>query len=175
MSPETKLPLALYKANLELLLRIGALLHENRRRWAGIGLGSSQEAMQHTLQLTERMLTANDWASLAALPGEEFWRSLGAAHAVADIPVEQLTRSQSEFAEGLKLALAQWQQQAADAMAASLPTAPAESIKPGKQGKPASSAARSPRSSGPRAVPAKNPASKAPARRKPVARTPRKR
>lgn len=177
MSTDSKLPLALYKANLELLLRIGALLHENRRRWANIGVGASHEAMEHTLRLTERMLTANDWASLAALPGEQFWRSLGVAHTALEIPVEQLTRSQSDFAAGLKLALEQWQQQSADAMSGSQTTSHVPQPDTRKAGK-ASQGARASRRSRPtasRAETAAKPPRKTAPRPRSSAKDPRKR
>ena len=76
MAIDTKTPLALYKANLELVLRLGALLQENRLRWTRFGVASADEAIERTLNETGRLLTSNDWQSLANLPGETFWKAV---------------------------------------------------------------------------------------------------
>ncbi len=111
MSTDSRTPMALYKANLELVLRIGALLQENRQRWMQAGAAGTSEAIQRTLAQTERMLTTNDWTSLSAMPGEDFWRSLQGGSSPLQGSVESAVRSQAEFAEGLKQAFAEWQQQ----------------------------------------------------------------
>ncbi len=116
MSVNSKTPMALYKANLELVLRIGALLHENRRRWAQAGATGTSKAIERTLAETERMLTTNDWTALSAMPGEEFWQSLGTGAGPMQGTVESAVRSQTEFAEGLKQAFAEWQQQSTEAL-----------------------------------------------------------
>ncbi|MBL0163577.1 MAG: phasin family protein [Xanthomonadales bacterium] len=116
MSVNSKTPMALYKANLELVLRIGTLLHETRRRWAQAGAAGTSEAIQRTLAQTERMLTTNDWSALSAMPGEEFWNSLGTGGGPLQGTVESAVRSQTEFAEGLKQAFTEWQQQSAEAL-----------------------------------------------------------
>jgi hypothetical protein len=112
----SKTPMALYKANLELVLRIGALLQENRRRWSKAGTTGASEAIERTLAETQRMLTTNDWTSLSAMPGEEFWKSLSSGGAPLQGTVESAIRSQTEFAQGLKDAFAEWQQQSAEAL-----------------------------------------------------------
>ena len=119
MSVNTKTPMALYKANLELVLRIGTLLQENRQRWMQAGAAGSSEAIQRTLSETERMLTTNDWTSLSAMPGEEFWKSLRGGAGPLQGTVESAVHSQAEFAEGLKQAFVEWQQQSADALGGS--------------------------------------------------------
>ena len=116
MNVNSKTPMALYKANLELVLRIGALLQENRQRWMQTGATGTHEAIQRTLAETERMLTTSDWNALSAMPGEEFWKSLRGGAGPLKGTVESAVRSQSEFAEGLKQAFAEWQQQSADAL-----------------------------------------------------------
>ena len=116
MSFNPKTPMALYKANLELVLRIGTLLQENRQRWMQAGAAGSTEAIQRTLAETQRMLTTNDWSTLSKIPGEEFWNSMGTGAAPLKGTVETAVRSQTEFAEGLKQAFAEWQQQSADAL-----------------------------------------------------------
>jgi hypothetical protein len=115
----SKTPMALYKANLELVLRIGALLQENRRRWSMAGTIGASEAIERTLAETQRMLTTNDWTSLSAMPGEEFWKSLSSGNAPMQGTIESAIRSQTEFAQGLKDAFAEWQQQSAEALGGS--------------------------------------------------------
>ena len=76
MSQDTGIPMALYKANLELVMRLGALLQENRRRWTRFGVASADDAIERTLNETGRLLTTNDWTSLTNLPGEAFWKAM---------------------------------------------------------------------------------------------------
>ena len=116
MNVNSKTPMALYKANLELVLRIGALLQENRQRWMQTGATGTNEAIQRTLAETERMLTTSDWTALSAMPGEEFWKSMRGGAGPLQGTIEAAVRSQSEFSEGLKQAFAEWQQQSADAL-----------------------------------------------------------
>ncbi|HET9032053.1 MAG TPA: phasin family protein [Dokdonella sp.] len=111
MSIDSKTPMALYKANLELVMRIGALLQENRQRWMQAGAAGTSDAIQRTLAQTERLLTSNDWASLSTMPGEDFWKSLQSGASRLQGSFESSVRSQTEFAEGLKQAFAEWQQQ----------------------------------------------------------------
>ena len=179
MTMNTRTPMALYKANLELVLRIGALLHENRRRWAQAGSAGTSEAIEHALAQTERMLTTTDWSTLSAMPGEEFWKSLRAGAGPLQGTVESAVRSQAEFAEGLKQAFAEWQQQSAEALggnaAAPAPWAFPDLLKgaaptttrpagPRPGGKPAAAAkpgAKARKAAKDRPAPAKKPAPKA--------------
>lgn len=116
MSLNPKTPMALYKANLELVLRLGTLLQENRQRWMQAGTAGTSEAIQRTLAETERMLTTNDWSALSKIPGQEFWNSMGTGTTPLHGTIETAVRSQTEFAEGLKQAFAEWQQQSAAAL-----------------------------------------------------------
>lgn len=116
MAFETKTPMALYKANLELVLRLGTLLHENRQRWMSTTAENAGNAIQKSLAETERMLTSNDWTSLAALPGESFWKSLQGQATPLQGTMENAAREQAAFAQGLKQAFEAWQQQCADAL-----------------------------------------------------------
>ena len=116
MSVNAKTPIALYKANLELVLRIGTLLQENRQRWTALGATSTNEALQNTLAQTERLLTTNDWTSLSALPGENFWNSLGLGVRPMQASLESAAGNQAAFAAGLQEAFEAWRQQSADAL-----------------------------------------------------------
>lgn len=119
MTANSNTPMALYKANLELVLRIGALLQENRRRWAQLGAAGTSEAIERTLAQAERVLTANDWRSLSAIPGEDFWKSIRDDDAPVQGSVEAAVGHQAAFAQGLKEAFEAWQQQSADALGGS--------------------------------------------------------
>ena len=116
MSVNAKTPIALYKANLELILRLGTLLQENRQRWTALGTTSSNDALQKTLAQTERLLTTNDWTSLSALPGENFWNSLGLGNSPVQASLESAASNQAAFATGLQEAFEAWRQQSADAL-----------------------------------------------------------
>ena len=116
MAIDTKTPLALYKANLELVLRLGTLLQENRRRWNQLGTSSTSAAIERTLSETERMLTSNDWSSLAAMPGEEFWKSIRDESGPLQGTAQAALANQTAFAEGLREAFTAWQQQSVDAL-----------------------------------------------------------
>ena len=114
MAIDTKTPMALYKANLELVMRLGALLQENRRRWTRFGVASSDDAIERTLDETGRMLTSNDWQSLATLPGETFWRALQGDVGQMQGALDTAVGNQTAFAQGLQEAFAAWQQQCAE-------------------------------------------------------------
>ena len=114
MAIDTKTPIALYKANLELVMRLGALLQENRQRWTKFGMAGADNAVERTLSETGRMLTSNDWQSLATLPGETFWKALQGDAGPMQGAVDTAVSNQTAFAQGLQDAFAAWQQQCAD-------------------------------------------------------------
>jgi hypothetical protein len=146
MTLSAKTPLALYKANLELVLRLGTLLQENRKRWSEAGAGQANEAIQRTLAQTERLLTANDFTALSSLPGEDFWKSLRDAQAPVQASVEWALSHQAAFAQGLQEAFEAWRQQSADALGAGDAPLPgvnfADFMKPFKPTEPAPAAPR---------------------------------
>ena len=114
MAIDTKTPLALYKANLELVLRLGALLQENRLRWTRFGVASADEAIERTLNETGRLLTSNDWQSLANLPGETFWKAVQGEPGPMQGAIETAVNNQTAFAQGLQEAFGSWQQQCSE-------------------------------------------------------------
>lgn len=116
MSLSPKTPMALYKANLELVLRIGTLLQENRQRWMQTGMEGTSNAIQQTLAETERMLTTNDWSSLSQMPGANFWNSMSLGTRPLAAPLQSAVENQTAFAAGLQNAFEAWQQQSADAL-----------------------------------------------------------
>lgn len=116
MAIDTKTPMALYKANLELVMRLGALLQENRQRWTRFGVASTDDAVERTLSETGRMLTTNDWKSLATMPGETFWKALQGDTGPMQGAVNTAVSNQAAFGQGLQDAFGAWQQQCADAL-----------------------------------------------------------
>lgn len=114
MAIDTKTPMALYKANLELVMRLGALLQENRRRWTRFGVASADEAIERTLSETGRLLTTNDWTSLANLPGEAFWKAVQGEPGPMQGALDAAVGNQNAFAQGLQEAFGAWQQQCAE-------------------------------------------------------------
>ncbi len=167
MTTNSKTPMALYKANLELVLRIGALLQENRRRWAQLGAAGTSDAIERTLAQAERVLTSNDWTSLSAIPGEDFWKSIRDDNAPVQGTVEAAVGSQAAFAQGLKEAFEAWQQQSADALGGGMALPGAKFADFMNFFTPSQAPARSAPQAGPERAAKVKPAAKAKARPKP--------
>ncbi|HMM65490.1 MAG TPA: hypothetical protein PKC03_00990 [Dokdonella sp.] len=170
MTANSKTPMALYKANLELVLRIGALLQENRRRWAQLGAAGTSDAIERTLAQAERVLTSNDWSSLSAIPGEDFWKSIRDDNAPVQGTVEAAIGSQAAFAQGLKEAFEAWQQQSADALGGGMALPAANFADFMKSFTPSQAAARSAPKAGTERADKASPATRAKARPKTKAR-----
>ncbi|MCD9033865.1 hypothetical protein LDO32_19325 [Luteimonas sp. Y-2-2-4F] len=109
------LPLALYKANLDLWLRISELLEENRGQWVAliareIGDGAAETGAEAAA------LRSGDWQALALLPGQALQRL--AEHGVGDLQAAAQTAlgNQMTFATGFQQALADWQQATVSAL-----------------------------------------------------------
>ncbi|MQU09546.1 phasin family protein [Pseudomonas helleri] len=109
MSTENTIPLNLFKANLELQLRINRLLQENSQRWLDIASRAGTESVAESNAELENLLKANNWQALATLPGESFWRQLqqriGDAQASAQVAIS----AQTAFTTGLQQAIQGWQ------------------------------------------------------------------
>ena len=113
MTDASNLPLALYKANLELWLQLGQLLKDNREQWMGL----------LTQELEQRMSEArhapapggSDWPAMTMLPGSELWRI--AEQQVSDVQALAQTASgnQMTFVNGFQQALDEWRQATAAA------------------------------------------------------------
>jgi len=118
MDKASDLPMALWKANLDLQMRLGRLLQEEGREWLEMGTRAVGEGAAGFDAQARRLLQAGDWQALAALPVETFWRQaeqrLGDGQAVA----QRALQSQEEFARGLAEALQDWQRQLASAWSA---------------------------------------------------------
>lgn len=115
MTDASNLPLALYKANLELWLRMGQLLEENRGQWMGLLASELEQRMSEARRSAGDVQAARDWPSMAMLPGSELWRI--AEQQVSDLQALAQTASgnQMTFVNGFQQALEEWQQATASA------------------------------------------------------------
>lgn len=113
MSNASHLPLALYRANLELWLRIGQLLEDNREQWSEL-LGHELQERVAAAGEGSRLQSSADWSSLM-VPGSGLWQL--AEQQVADL--QALARdaggNQMTFVNGFQQALEQWRQDTTDA------------------------------------------------------------
>lgn len=128
MTNANHLPLALYRANLELWLQIGQLLEENREQWTDLLAHELNERMSAVRGEAGRFPAAPDWSTAGMLPGSELWRL--AEQQVSDLQALAQTASgnQMTFVKGFQQALEQWQQATASAFgeAAGEATVPAQ-------------------------------------------------
>lgn len=116
MNRMSELPLSLYKANLELQVKIAKLIQESGREWLDFGYRLINDGIAESNAEVDELLKAGDWEKLAALPAESFWRQVqqrfGDSQAAAQIAVS----AQTAFASGLQDALKAWQKETAEAL-----------------------------------------------------------
>lgn len=115
MTDASTLPLALYKANLELWLHLGQLLKDNREQWMGLLTRELEQRMSEARHGAGNMPAAGELPSMAMLPGSELWRI--AEQQVSDLQALAQTASgnQMAFVNGFQHALEEWQQATASA------------------------------------------------------------
>lgn len=117
MGNATDLPSRLWKANLDLQLRIAQLLQDSAREWTDLGTRAVGEGVEEGDAELRAFLRSGDWQSLAALPVDAFWRQaqqrLGDGQALAQIAIT----AQNAFNRGLVEALQDWRKDTAQAMA----------------------------------------------------------
>lgn len=116
MNNLSELPLSLYKANLELQVKIGKLIQESGREWLDFGYRLINDGIAESNAEVDELLKTGDWEKLAALPAESFWRQVqqrfGDSQAAAQIAIG----AQTAFASGLQDALKAWQKETAEAL-----------------------------------------------------------
>lgn len=119
----SELPIYLYKANAQLQLQITRLLQESGHQWLEAMQQISADGVSETSSRIQGLQRAADWQSLTALPYEVFQRlyqgRVGDAQAVG----QTAAKSQAAFADGLRQALATWQESVSEAFDASGDTA----------------------------------------------------
>lgn len=119
MAPASDLPLALWKANLDLQLRIGRLVQDSQREWLDIGIRAVGEGASELDAETRALWRSGDWQALAALPVEALWRQMEQRVADGQALAQVTLGVQDAFARGLVEALQDWQKDTATALAGS--------------------------------------------------------
>ena len=126
MDKTSDLPMALWKANLDLQARLARLLQEDGREWLELGTRAMGDSASGFETEARRLLQAGDWQALAALPVEAFWRQAEQGLGDSQAVVQRALQGQEAFARGLAEALQDWQRQMAEAwQVAGAPAAPA--------------------------------------------------
>lgn len=118
MSNTGDLPLALYKANTELQLRINKLVMENWKKWLELSTRAVDDNIADSQAKVEQLLKAQDWAGLAAIPADAFWRQLQTRMGDATVTNQIAANVQMHFAQGLQDAIQTWQKDTAKALGA---------------------------------------------------------
>ncbi len=140
-----ELPIHLYKANAELQLQVTRLLQESGHRWIEAMQQLSADGVLETTSRIQGLQQAADWQALATLPSEVFWRlcqgRMGDAQSVGQVAV----KSQTAFADGLRQALADWQESVSKALGSSAGTPSVAQLFQQWTQPPAAPAAASPR------------------------------
>lgn len=117
MSTEsTQFPLNLYKANLDLQLRIAGLLQESAKKWLELGKDAIDANVAESTAEAERLLNSRDWRKFASGPGEAFWQQLLLGIGDAEAATKTALEAQTSFVAGLQDALQKWQNEVADVM-----------------------------------------------------------
>ena len=113
MSNET-IPLNLFKANVELQLRLQRLMQENGQQWLENATRAGSESIAESGAEIESLLKAQNWQELATLPAQAFWRQfqyhVGGAQALTQVAINY----QSSFTLGLHQAIQDWQKSVTD-------------------------------------------------------------
>ncbi|MDH5833299.1 phasin family protein [Luteimonas kalidii] len=115
MGNASDLPMQLWKANLDLQLRLGRLLQDSGREWMELGTRAAGEGAAELDAEFRKLLGGGDWQGLATLPAEAFWRQ--AEQRVGDSQaIHQLAlHAQEGFVRGVVEALQDWQGRLTDA------------------------------------------------------------
>ncbi|MCD9095378.1 hypothetical protein LU699_06805 [Luteimonas fraxinea] len=109
MQEVTLLPFQLYRANLELQLRICKLLQEGGRHWLELSEHLSRDGIVETDTELRALLESGDWQSLSALPADSLGRLFQQRLGDGQAALQTAIRAQNIFAEGLQSALSSWQ------------------------------------------------------------------
>lgn len=123
MTDISKLPLALYKANLELQITLGKLFQDRGTQWLQSGQQLTHEGAQDLHAELQALLGAEDWQELATRSTSSFQnhlqRRFSDNQALAQVAIE----AQARFVQGIQDAVRTWQQQTAEVVAELAPTA----------------------------------------------------
>ncbi|KAB2758343.1 MULTISPECIES: phasin family protein [Brucella/Ochrobactrum group] len=109
-------PLKLHKANLELQIQINRLMQEGGKRWLEVASQASNEGITEALAEIEALRKAENWQTLATLPGESFWRVLQQRVGDTQELSQAAIKNQTAFASGLQEAIEGWQKAVSEAV-----------------------------------------------------------
>ncbi len=109
-------PLKLHKANLELQMQINRLLQEGSHRWLDVTSKASTEGIAEAQAEIEGLRKAENWQSLATLPGESFWRLLQQRVGDTQELTQVAIKNQAAFTSGLQEAIENWQKSISEAV-----------------------------------------------------------
>lgn len=127
MNTET-LSLDLYKANVELQLRITRMLQETGHQWLeAVQRGSADNIAETTAEI-ESLLRTGNWQALATLPGESLWRLFQQRTDSVQLINQLALKNQAAFTSGLQQALESWQKSVASMAGTSNVTQPLQDI-----------------------------------------------
>lgn len=115
MDKVSNLPMALWKANLDLQARLGRLMQEGGQQWLELGTRAASDGAAQFQADARKLLQAGDWQALASLPFETFWRQTEAGLGEGKAAAEAAVQAQERFVAGLGEALQEWQRQLARA------------------------------------------------------------
>jgi hypothetical protein len=115
MSTET-FSLDLYKANVELQLRLTRLLQESSHQWLEAVKSASAENIAEITAEIERLLHTANWQSLITLPSASFWRLFQQRTGDTQLVNQIALKNQAVFTGGLQQALESWQKSVTSAV-----------------------------------------------------------
>lgn len=116
MANPSDLPLSLYKANTELQLRVNKLVMENWKKWLELSTRAMDDGIAEQPARVEQLIKAQDWAALASMPADTFWRQLQQRMGDASVTNQIAANVQAHFAKGLQDAVQTWQKDTASAL-----------------------------------------------------------
>lgn len=128
MSLDASIPKALYQANIDLALRIAALLQENGKQWFDLFAEEASTRLEEGLSQAGSFRQGLSLEKLASLPADAATQFLQIDIGRWQALLSSAVDNQSHFAEGVQAALSQWQVACSDAFddvtAGSLPEPP---------------------------------------------------
>ena len=109
MSIDASIPKALYQANIDLALRIAALLQENGKQWFDLFAEEASTRLEEGLSQASSFGSGLSLEKLSSLPADAATQLLQIDLGRWQTLLSSAVENQSHFAEGVQHALSQWQ------------------------------------------------------------------
>ena len=109
MSVDASIPKALYQANIDLALRIAALLQENGKQWFDLFAEEASTRLEEGLSQVAGFGQSLSLEKLSSLPADAATQLLQVDMGRWQALLASAVENQSHFAEGVQQALKQWQ------------------------------------------------------------------